>query len=305
VNKKEDSRHFRRRNAFDVHAFKIIAAFLFFSGGFLDAQIISLSGGLDATFYDKNASTIGGAAPLGIAVNALFEGFFGSVFHYNASLESDPVTDYSVNLGIGFDMGAVDFGLGLLLNSPTWDFSVIDRGIFVNFGLKFPDFMFFSATYVSSLNSGSEVQGDRTLNTFDLELGFWLRNILASANVERKVLYIIETMYIRKSFSRTKAFLRFNMYGKNVPIIIVLDAGIMLATAEIADYTDYDDGVGEIIRIEDPNFSAPFGGLRLNFSFGKNFVWFLGTEIPIPLAGSLSGFLFRAETGIVITINPK
>ena len=278
---------------------------MFFSTGLLHAQMISLSGGLDSTFYDKQSDTIGGAPALGILVNAAFEGYFGSVFNYRVSLESDPVTDHSVNLGVSFDMGAVDFGLGLLLNSPNWTFDVIDRGILVNFGLKFPDFMFFTARYISSLNSGSEIPGDRTLNTFDLELGFWLRNILASANLERRVMYAIETIYIRKSFSRTKAFLRFNIYGKNVPVTIVLDAGIILATAEHADYTEYDEGDGEIIKIADPNFSAPFAGLRLNFDFARNFQWFIGTEIPIALAGTLSGFLFRAETGIVITLNPK
>ena len=278
---------------------------MFFSTGLLHAQIIGISGGIDNTFYDKKSSTIGGSPPLGIAANILFEGYFGKVFKYHVSLENDPVTDYSVNFGIGFDLGAVDFGMGLLLNSSAWNFNVIDRGIFVNLGLKFPDFMFFTANYVSSLNSGSEIPGDRTLNTFDLELGFWLRNVLASANLERRVLYVIETIYIRKSFARTKAFLRFNIYGKNVPVTILLDAGIMFASAKIADYADYDEGDGEIIETADPDFSAPFGGLRLNFSFSRTFQWFLGTEIPIPIAGQLSGFLFRAETGIIITINPK
>jgi hypothetical protein len=284
---------------------KIISLCMFFSTGLLHAQIISVSGGLDASFYDKKSDVVGGAPASGILANASFDGYFGGVFNYHLLFENDPVTDSSVNIGVGFDMGTVDFGLGLLLNSPNLTFDVIDRGILINFGIKFPDFMFFTARYVSSLNSGSEVPGDRTLNAFDLELGFWLRNILASANVERKVLYAIETIYIRKSFSRTKAFLRFNIYGKNVPVMILLDAGIMLATAEHSDYTEYDEGDGEIIKIEDPNFSAPFAGLRLSFDFSRHFQWFVGTEVPFALAGTLSGFLFRVETGIVITLNPK
>ncbi|MDR2521188.1 MAG: hypothetical protein LBC72_01355 [Spirochaetaceae bacterium] len=271
---------------------------VFFVGAALRVfpQTITLSGGIDNSFYDKGGTAVNSTPLAFINARGAIDGSFGGLFGYEFLFENDTVDDYLVNIRLGIDMGAFDFGLGVFFESKDWYFERIDRGVSARIGIKVPDIFFFSAEYLNSFGAYSEVPGNRTLEHVDAELGFWLKNILASANIEKRQITISETRELRKMFVRTKVFGRLDIYGKNVPLTIRLDGGVIFNEARFEHL---------IVRTTKDEATAPYGGLRLGFQISRNLFWYVEGEVPLVISGALSGFLFRVESGCVITLKPQ
>jgi hypothetical protein len=272
--------------------------FFFLIPFFAYSQIISVSGGVDHSFFDKSASDASPAVEDLIFTKAAFKGFFGRVFDYSISYEIDPLMDYMINLGLGFTFRAFNIDVGFFFESPAPEFSRMDRGLVIGFGFTAPDVAFASLKYSSSIGAFTEIAGNRTIAMMDVEAGFWLYNIIASARAEFRTISIIETNTMFKDFTRNKIFGRLDIYGKNAPFTIRIDSGVITGRAIYENI---------ILSTTKSDFSAVFGGMRLGFNFGRNLYWYvegetmvlLNDETPLPL----EGFLFRAATGFVITIS--
>ncbi|MDR0539219.1 MAG: hypothetical protein LBG74_01770, partial [Spirochaetaceae bacterium] len=80
------------------------ASFLLYAAAVLPAQVISLWGGFDYSFYDKSQDIISPAPAPVIIFGAVFEGYFAGVFKYNFSFMNDAVVDYLFNMDIALNM---------------------------------------------------------------------------------------------------------------------------------------------------------------------------------------------------------
>jgi len=275
---------------------------LFFIRNFPGALELEVSGGLNFMTFSPDRETAYSdsekfqAFPFGIGKIAVSGDLSGSMsFNVTAARDNILLNSISFTLYNRTDNFRFEFGpfIGMVdrMEMP-------DIGITGSIEITFPGIAFLSFGGSSSMGLGFDFTSVNSRESAEVKLGLWFPNVIPSVSVNTRSLTTQpqENLALRDTLTRFE--ISADLFIKNIPVIIRLDAGYEIYTRA------YKRGNTESID----ELNAWFAGIDAGWQVIKPLRITAGFEIPVfysatgPMAAPDSLWsIFKATAGIVYT----
>lgn len=226
----------------------------------------------------------------------------GDKYSYNLHAERDPVMQNTLTGSISLDLDYLNFEFGPFIGLFNTEEQIIKPGVMTGLKVQYPGIVFLSMKAASTFGFNGSFNGDYSLDTGEISLGFWLPFVIPSASV-------IYKNFIRQDKNDSPLllsdeFIRYQagaeIFAKNFPLIIRLDFGYENLTRRYTNDSNKED-IDELMVM--------FAGIGVKWQFLKKLQIIAGYEMPIytwtekPSRKMISEntFLYQLRAGIMLT----
>jgi hypothetical protein len=152
-------------------------------------------------------------------------GNISGTLNFETAVERDPVLRNRIRAGLGLDLSYVQLKAGLVLSPFNTPEKALVPGVEGALTFVWPGIIFGTFRGSSTLGASLNLPGEYIQETGELELGFWVPNVVCSvsfgsASFSRR---LNETLIVRDE--RTRAQFTANIYAKNVPYEVKVNMG--------------------------------------------------------------------------------
>jgi len=217
---------------------------------------------------------------------------------FNATIERDNILSNNVSFtfinrtdNFRFEFGPF-IGMGDRLETPN-------VGIIGNIEFTFPGILFFSFGGSATLGAGLDFTSTSSRESAEAKIGFWLPNVIPSFSASTRSLSWQQETNLTLRDTLTRFQLSAEIFFKNLPVIIRVDAGYEIYTRS------YKSGNAKPII---DTLNAWYVGLDANIQVSKPLRIKFGLEVPLfysavgPMVKPDTLFnIFKANAGIVYT----
>jgi hypothetical protein len=274
---------------------KNIALFVLFLSFFCPLHIfawdLTMGGGVDYSAYSTNNKSYAGdvfAPDMLPLYFAEFKDDFSIPYNYKIGFGFDTIWRNMFECGVSYRFGHINLGMGFFVGESDFTFNAVDLGISGRAGFIIDGVFFAEGGIATSQDSNNSA--DRKL--YFANAGFWLPNILITAEFETRDYTEEITSDLGLSASRMLIRVNTEIFAKNVPYRIRFIAGWQSLSRKLE----------ESAVLEDVSFAAFFAGLRFFTQMSKTFAWFINGEVPVRIESLPTLEIFyRASIGLVFS----
>jgi len=264
---------------------------------------IEFAAGTDNLIFNPERKTPLGeqAPPEHFTANYSFHGYLGLKGDYSDkigyffSLERDSVLQNTLSGGITVDLEYINIELGPFAGLLNTSLQPLKAGIMGGIELSYPGIIFGSIKGLSSIGSQSDFPGDYIQSGAEVNLGFWLPNVIPRLSYSVKSFTRREDSVLLRD-ELTRYLFSAEVFSKNVNYTIRVDMGFESLKRS------YQSGNS---TVETDELNAVFLGFEgrvrifapLRLILGMEFPVFAWAQAPMK-SPEKSQFLFKFYTGL-------
>jgi len=220
-------------------------------------------------------------------------------FDFHLSRDNILQNTFSGKLKTASDYYGIEFGTFL---GATDEFKKPEVGFLGSIQVSYPGIFFVSVAGSSSMGTGFYYISKNTRATYEAKVGFWLPNFIPSFSISSKryTKRFEEDIPVVSKDELTKMQVNAEFFGKNSPIILVLNVGMETLTRSYSD----------LLNIETKDeLNAAFFGLNLRWQVRRTLQLIAGFEIPYtftatePMEDPENFYkLYKFQVGMLFTV---
>jgi len=282
----------------------ILGILLFTPKNNLNAIEVEMSGGFNNQFFGwKNTESLEDDI-CNFEGNPFYfgkigiKGTFSEKFGYNVSLERDPLLHYNLTGSVLADLDYLTLEVGSFIGILNTEEKPLNAGVIGGLRLAYSGVAFVSFKGASSINIQYEFPGDYSIESAEINIGFWLPYVIPSLSAQYKNFSRLteDDLLIRDEFIRYQASLDFHV--KNIPFTFRIDFAYIFLTRAFKDKKA--EAVLGFDEINTMNLGA-----EINWDISKTLRAYIDFETPLffwaPAQNKVKSdtFFFQINAGAV------
>ena len=229
-------------------------------------------------------------------------GDFSDLIGYSVRFERDMILRNMLSGKVELDLVYLNLELGPIMGTFNSHEQPVNAGIQGGLKLLYPGIIFGSFSGSTTLGPDKGFTGDYTQSCAELNMGFWLPNIISSFSFTVKNFTIQEDDYLLIRDELMRYRFSADIFSKNVPYTIRVDMGYQVLTRSYSEYTDTDTD----------ELKALFIGFEGKLHVASPVCIILGLEMPVytwagkPMKNPETDLVFyKFHSGVSLTFLKK
>jgi hypothetical protein len=229
-------------------------------------------------------------------------GDYSKTISFRAAFDRDPILRNRFFTDIGVDFNYLHLDFGPFIGPFNTDGRAVNPGITAGLELAVPGILFGRIKTSSTIGTVLSLPGDYLQQENSAALGFWIPNVVISLALDIKsYTERVDKDLITKD-ERTRYHIIADVFSKNVPYTVTVDAGYQSLTRSYTPKGGAND-------TETDELKSIYLGFDVQYRINPRFGLILGAEMPVyswstkPLIGpDVKTLLYEAHGGFVWTI---